>query len=183
MKRFKINLQLFAGESDPIPPVEPPVDPTPAAEPKTYTEEELIKIREDLEKDYNDKIEKAKKDGMTEAERLAALTESERNAEKLKNLEVERDKYKNDLESRTLREEAIKLLGEKKLDASFVDIVIAKDAETIKANVTKVEEMFNVQVQKAVEEKLKGDTPKTGTGSSGTDVSSLKGALTDKYNK
>lgn len=186
MKRG-INLQLFASPEDgndnnqteETAGAEIKVDP----EVKTYTEEEIAQIKSDLEKEYTSKIEAARKEGLSEAERLAALTESERNAEKLKMLEAERDKYKTDLEIKALREETAKLLAEKKLDASFVDMVIGSDAETTKQNVAKVEAMFFSQVQIAVEERLKGETPKTGTGTGTfTATSSLKGALADKYN-
>lgn len=186
MKRG-INLQLFAAPEDgndnnqaeETAGSETKVE----SEVKSYTEEEIAQMKVDLEKEYTSKIEAARKEGLSEAERLAALSESERNIEKLKMLEAERDKYKTDLETKALREETVKLLAEKKLDASFVDMVLATDAETTKQNVAKVEAMFFSQVQIAVEERLKGETPKNGTGAETfTVTSSLKGALKDKYN-
>ncbi|MFD1135587.1 phage scaffolding protein [Paenibacillus urinalis] len=39
--RFPLNLQLFAGEPDPPPPLDPPADPQP---PKTFTQDEVDRL-------------------------------------------------------------------------------------------------------------------------------------------
>ena len=106
----------------------------------------------------------------TEAQRLASLSEDERHAEELaqreaaiKEQEEAIAKQAHDLEMRELKSEAMSLLAEKGLDSSLVDMVMADDADTVKANIESFSKRFNEAVDKKTAETLK-QTNKTTRG-------------------
>lgn len=165
LKDFKIQLQLFADDPAGDPPAAPEGDPPVNPEgdpPVTYSQEDIEAMKAQWEKEQQEKINQAKKDAATEAERLAKLTDEERLKEQLKNLEEENNQYKSKEAERQLRDEAVKCLEAENLPTNFVEFVLGKDAETTKANITVVKEAYNQAVQKAVEARLAGDTPKGG---------------------
>lgn len=71
----------------------------------------------------------------------------------------------------TLKNKALSIASEKKLPTSLIDFLIGQDEETTTANLSKLEEVWNSQLQVLVDEKLKssgtspkdGDKPKTFT--------------------
>jgi uncharacterized protein YejL (UPF0352 family) len=171
--KLRMNLQLFA-EGDDNGGGEGQEEKT------TFTKEEFETMKADLEKEHQEKLEAAKKEGMSEAERLAKLSEEEKIKESLKTLEEENQKYKQDEELRKLKDEAVKCLEDEKLPSSFADMVLGKDAEITKANIKVLKEVFSKSVQAEVEERLKGPSPKRslGNGISNNDVSeTFKNAL------
>ncbi|MEC1726927.1 DUF4355 domain-containing protein [Schinkia azotoformans] len=64
----------------------------------------------------------------------------------------------------TLKNKALSIASEKKLPTSLIDFLIGQDEETTTSNLTKLEEVWNSQLQTMVDEKLKasGTTPKDG---------------------
>ena len=125
----------------------------------------------DLDKIISQKFAKWQKDqekAVSEAKKLASMTEQEK-------AEHERDEIRKELEAlkkannlAELGKQAIKMLAEEDITISddLVNLIIADDAETTKNTVQQFSKLFKNAVQDAVKEALKGKTP--GTGSSGT---------------
>ena len=129
------------------------------AEEKTYTEKELQsfvdrRVTEAL-KTARTKFESEKK----EAERLASMSAEERFQEELSQREqalAERERQVALLENRNA---ASKILADKGISISLVDLVIADSAEDMKARIDTLEKEFNASVQKEIERRLAGSTP------------------------
>lgn len=125
----------------------------------------------DLDKIINQKFAKWQKDqekAVSEAKKLASMTEQEK-------AEHERDEIKKELEAlkkannmAEMGKQARKMLNEDGINIpdDLVNLIIAEDAETTKDTVQQFSKLFKAAVQDAVKEALKGKTP--GTGSSGT---------------
>lgn len=125
----------------------------------------------DLDKIINQKFAKWQKDqekAVSEAKKLASMTEQEK-------AEHERDEFKKELEAlkkannmAEMGKQARKMLNEDGINIpdDLVNLIIAEDAETTKDTVQQFSKLFKAAVQDAVKEALKGKTP--GTGSSGT---------------
>lgn len=146
---------------------------TGAEETKTYTEEEvqamlqsetdrkttkaLQTAKDKWEAEYKAKLETEK----SEAEKLAKMSEAERfNAELLKqkeSFESERAQFNREkLELQTVKE-----LSAEGLPTTFSSYVLADSAETIKDNIKNFKSMWQAEMEKAVNERLQGRTPKT----------------------
>ena len=125
----------------------------------------------DLDKIISQKFAKWQKDqekAVSEAKKLASMTEQEK-------AEHERDEIRKELEAlkkannlAEMGKQARKMLAEEDITISddLVNLIIADDAETTKNTVQQFSKLFKAAVQDAVKEALKGKTP--GTGSSGT---------------
>ena len=146
---------------------------TPAEEVKTYTEEEvqamlqketdrkttkaLETAKSKWEAEYQAKLETEK----SEAEKLAKMSEAERfEAELLKQkdaFESERAQFNREkLELQTVKE-----LAAEGLPTEFSSYVLADSAETIKENIKTFKTKWQAEIEKAVDERLQGRTPKT----------------------
>lgn len=152
-------------------------------ESKSYTQEELNvlleKARKDgetsgyvkgktdtnakLEKKYAEQIRQIKEDTEKQAkfDKMSDLQKAETRAteaeEKLQALE---DK----IALNEQKEETRKLMKDKGLPDTFLDAVLVfKDAEATLAKITEVKELFDAEVQKAVEGRIKTHTPKQNT--------------------
>lgn len=160
-----INLQLFSDKG--------PSNDNNDAEPvvKTYTEEELQaeadrRVSKALEKSrtkWELEQEKLLSQKVEEAERLAKLSEEEKTKE-LESLRIkDLEEREAELNKKVLELEAVKQLSSKNLPTNFSSIVMASTAEEVMENIKNVETLFKEEVQAAVEEKLKGNTPRTGS--------------------
>lgn len=126
---------------------------------KTYSEKELQsyadkRVTEAL-KTARSKFENEKK----EAERLASMTAEERYTEELTKREqalAERERQVALLENKNA---AGKILSDKGISVSLVDLVLADSAEDMKARIDILEKEFNASVQKEIEKRLAGNTP------------------------
>lgn len=146
---------------------------TDAEEIKTYTEEEvqamlqketdrkttkaLETARSKWEAEYQAKLEAEK----SEAEKLAKMSEAERFESELSKqkeaFETERAQFNREkLELQTVKE-----LSAEGLPTSFSSYVLADSAETIKDNIKNFKSMWQAEIEKAVNERLQGRTPKT----------------------
>ncbi len=114
------------------------------------------------EADYNQKLEDAK----SEAAKLAKMNADEK-------AKYERDKQEADyqtrlkeLTTRELKVEAYEQLAEKNLPKAFIDLLNYESADTVKESIDKMAITFQQAVEKAVNDRLRGDgPPKGGTGS------------------
>lgn len=177
------------------PAVDPNVNPDPAKEPGaedkvTMTPEEfeaakqeaaekeaerrVAKVLSKKQAEWQEAKDKELEEAKSEAAKLAKMSAEER-------VKAEADKRQGELEKRekaiNLREyryEAKHQLEESGLPDSFVNMVLSEDAETTKNNIGAIKAEFDKAIEAAVNEKLKGTTPKTGQGA-GTKSSLAEG--------
>lgn len=171
---FPINLQLFAadgsGEANQGGESESQDAQKPAAQPRTYTEEELqtaidsaVKQRLAREKrDAEKRIEQAREEARSEAEKLARMNEEQRAEHERQRAEKaaqEREaaiaKREADITRRELRAEAIDTLHKRGLPAGLEAVLNYSDADACSASIDTVEKVFREAVQQGVDERLK----------------------------
>lgn len=164
---YLFKLQLFAeseeggeaGETTEKQHNEPGNDPNT---PK-YTDADIDKIINNKFAEWQRKQEKK----TSEAERLGRMTAEEKAAEKLRTLEEKIQGYEAREARAEMTKQARAMLQEKNLNVSdeLIANLISDNAENTKAAVESFIGVFNAAVEKAVKERVKGDTPKTGTSS------------------
>ena len=124
-------------------------------EEKTFTQAELDKILNKKFAQWQKKTEEAK----AEAERKAKLTEAEKLAEERK--EFERMKMQFEYEQRV--NSTSKVLASNNLPIEFADFLIGDSDEATTQRVDLFKNAFNEALEKAVNERLRGRTPKAST--------------------
>ena len=134
------------------------VDTIEVKEEKTFTQAELDKILNKKFAQWQKKTEEAK----IEAERKAKLTEAEKLAEERK--EFESMKRQFEYEQRV--NSTSKVLASNNLPIEFSDFLVADTEEATTQRVDLFKNAFNEAVEKLVNERLKGNTPKVGVSSS-----------------
>ena len=155
---------------------EPIVEKTTEPTVKTFTQEEVDKIvnkrlaRE--RKDIEAKIEAER----AEAERLAKMSEAEKQQALFKKQVAEFEATKRAFEQEKLLNETSKQLASKNLPIEFAEMLKAQDAESTFENIKIFEAKFNEAVEKLVNERLKGKTPKAQTGA-------VEGVTKEAFNK
>ena len=122
---------------------------------KTFTQEELGKILNKKFAQWQKKTEEAK----LEAERRAKLTEAEKLAEERKEFEA----LKKQFEYEKRVNSTSKVLASNNLPVEFADFLISDSDEATTQRVDLFKNAFNEAVEKLVNERLKGNTPKVGT--------------------
>lgn len=153
---------------------------------KTFTQEEMDKLLQSETdkrvssalKKAQDKFEaeyKAKLDAeRTEADKLARMSESERLQAQF---DAEKQKFENErkqfLQER-LELETVKQLSDKGLPTEFSCFLVSEDADSTKNRLDVFQTQFQLAVEKAVNEKLKGHTPPQGSTGTGLDGSVTK---------
>lgn len=113
------------------------------------------------------RLEALQNEKLTEAEKLAKMTEEERNEYKAAQKEAEMRKREAAITKRELMAEAKEKLAEKGLPLSLAEIIDYTNAETAKSSIDTIEKSFNDSVAKTVEDKLKGGKPPKDAGSVG----------------
>ena len=155
---------------------EPIVEKTTEPTVKTFTQEEVDKIvnkrlaRE--RKDIEAKIEAER----AEAERLAKMSEAEKQQALFKKQVAEFEATKRAFEQEKLLNETSKQLASKNLPIEFAEMLKAQDAESTFENIKVFEAKFNEAVERLVNERLKGKTPKAQTGA-------VDGVTKEAFNK
>ena len=128
-------------------------------ETKTFTQEELDKIVQGRIAKERKAWEKHLEDEKTEAQKLETMSEKE----KKKYQEEKRIKELDDRESaitrRELTAQAKVQLADKGIPTELAEILNLTDAESCKKSIEIVEKAFQTAVEKAVEEKIKGNAP------------------------
>ena len=156
--------------------IEPIVEQTTEPTVKTFTQEEVDKIvnkrlaRE--RKDIEAKIEAER----AEAERLAKMSEAEKQQALFKKQVAEFEATKRAFEQEKLLNETSKQLASKNLPIEFAEMLKANDAESTFENIKVFEAKFNEAVERLVNERLKGKTPKALTGA-------VEGVTKEAFNK
>ena len=122
---------------------------------KTFTQEELDKILNKKFAQWQKKTEEAK----LEAERKAKLTEAEKLAEERKEFEAMRKQF--EYEKRV--NSTSKVLASNNLPIEFADFLISDSDEATTQRVDLFKNAFNEAVEKLVNERLKGNIPRSST--------------------
>lgn len=133
---------------------------------RTYTEAEFISEVDrrvsQAQAKWSAELDKRLDLARSEGEKLAKMSADERAKAKFetdkKEFESERAKY----EAERLEFEAVKQLSEGKLPISFAKMCVGKDAEETKTNIETFKTAWGEALQNAVNERMKGTTPKTG---------------------
>ena len=143
---------------------------------KTFTQDEVDKmISKRLQRERKDieaKIEAERK----EAEELAKLSEQEKQKKLFEKKVAEFEATKRAFEQEKLLNETSKQLASKNLPIEFAEMLKAEDAESTFENIKIFEAKFNEAVEKLVNERLKGKTPKAQTGA-------VDGVTKEAFNK
>lgn len=146
---------------------------------KTFSQEDVTAIvearlareRAKMEKEAEKKVANAKK----EAERLAKLSEEERQKEEDQAKDKALEEAKAELARVYLERDTVNRLSEENIPIDFKDFLMGADAEATNENIKAFKPVFESMVQREVEERLKGKTPKRATQTGKPDVwASLK---------
>ena len=167
----KFNLQLFAEEgTEETPPADEQTEGTEQTtedqEEKIFKQEDvneivkkrLTKERAKFEEDFKTKLALEKK----EAERLAKLSEDDREKEVLRLAKEELENERLTFQREKLELQVTKELAEKGLPITFAKLLVTKDADTSLENIKLFEKDWQEALEKAVVEKLKGTSPRAG---------------------
>lgn len=98
------------------------------------------------------------KSARSEAERLAKLSDADREAEEKKAFQAEREQFNRE----KLETETAKQLALKGLPTDFAKQLTGKDATETLANIAAFEKQYNAALEKGVNDRLKGSSPKAG---------------------
>ena len=148
---------------------------------KTLSFDELINTNKEYQSAYDKKvreaIETAKANWQevmdnekSEAEKLAKMNKEQKLEYQAQKAEKEKSDALAELNAYKLKEQALKIASEKALDVSllnFFDFSTAK-ADEINTKIDEISGAFNKAVEKAVNERLKEDTPISKNGTLGS---------------
>lgn len=142
--------------------------------PKTYTQEELDKllqensnniagkIRAEEKKKYDSKLKEIDEQAKQQA-KFEKMSELEKQTEIAKQAQEQLKSLQDKIALTEQREETRKLMKDKGLPDVFLDsVLVFKDADATIAKIAEVKALFDAEVQKAVEGKMKTHIPKTG---------------------
>lgn len=180
MKKL-LNLQLFADEpaADQQPAEEPAADQQPDKQPEAkYTDADLDRILDQKFAEWSKKKDKAVDEARTK-EREAAKLERMNAQQKA---EYERDQLKKELDSykkkdalAEMMKTSRKMLADKNINVSddLLSTMVTTDAEETKAAIDSFAKLFEEAVDGRVKERLRGETPRAGSGT-GNPVSEVE---------
>lgn len=118
------------------------------------------------ESDHQQKLEEAK----TEAEKLAKMNADQKAQYEQQKRLSELEAREKDITTRELKATAYETLVEKGLPKDLADILNYADAESCNKSIESVEKAFQLAVEKAVNEKLRGNNQPPKNGGNGSDV-------------
>lgn len=138
---------------------------------KSYDEAYVAKLRADFEKQ--------KADAVAEAIRKEKMSAEEKTKYEAQQREQDIAKREQELALRELKADAGGMLAKENLSAGFVDMVVGADAETTQQNVKTLKAAIDAEVQRQVEARLKGTTPRTGSGAGdkGSDTDDMEAQM------
>lgn len=144
--------------------VETPNEGQQETETKTYTQAEVDKmLQSETDRRVTEALKKqARKnqDAIKEAEKLAKMNSDEKYAYELEQREKAIIAKERELSLAENKNVASKILADKGISLDLVEFVIAEEAETMKANIDKLERAFKKSVKTEVEKRLGTTTPK-----------------------
>lgn len=139
-------------------------------ETKTFTEEEVQKlIQAESDKRVNQALEKKQADwkaqyesNLEEEKRKAAMSEEDKWKEELKKQMDSFNAEKEEFKKVQLKALTLENLAKESLPAEMATFIIGADEETTLENIANFKVAWADALQKEVNERLKGNTPKTG---------------------
>lgn len=157
IRKIPLNLQLFADEEAEEKTEQTNVDAEKETE-KTFTQDEVNKIVQDRLAKEKAKNEKAQE----EAKKLAKMNAEQKNQYMVEQLQKELEEYKTKEAKNDMIKEANSMLKDNDitLPDEVVAMLIGDNAEDTKICVDSFSKAFKTAVERAVNEKLKGKTPK-----------------------
>jgi len=137
-----------------------------ASTPKTYTQEEVEKmIQAESDRKVSLALQRKEKElskKLTEAEKLAKMSDEDRMRYQLEQKEAELQAKEREYLLRDNKMASMKVLADKGLPVELVDFVVDEDAETMNNKITKLEKYIKDSVAQQVKAKVGGSTPKQG---------------------
>ena len=179
MKKL-FDLQLFAEDagaagSDPVPAERNDTgaatdtgkeskDTKPSNDDKKYSDKDIDEI---INKRFA-RWQKEQQKAVEEAEKLAKMSAQEKAEHQRDELQKELDALKKEKALSEMSKTARKLLAEKNITISdeLLSMMVTTDATETKAAIDGFTKLFNETVENAVKERLRGEVPRTSTGSS-----------------
>lgn len=157
VRKIPLNLQLFADDEAETEVDQANVDSEKETE-KTFTQDEVNKIVQDRLAKEKAKNEKAQE----EAKKLAKMNAEQKNQYMVEQLQKELEEYKTKEAKNDMIKEANSMLKEADINLpdEVVAMLIGDNAEDTKVCVDSFSKAFKTAVERAVNEKLKGKTPK-----------------------
>lgn len=157
IRKIPLNLQLFADDEAETEVDQANVDAEKETE-KTFTQDEVNKIVQDRLAKEKAKNEKAQE----EAKKLAKMNAEQKNQYMVEQLQKELEEYKTKEAKNDMIKEANSMLKEADINLpdEVVAMLIGDNAEDTKICVDSFSKAFKTAVERAVNEKLKGKTPK-----------------------
>lgn len=174
MKHFKLNLQAFAEESTTSENETPQVKAEEQSQSNADKIQELKYTDADVDKLINKKFaewQKKKETEITEAKRLAEMSESEKAEHERGKLQKQLDELLAEKSKSEMTKTARSILSEKGINVSddLLSLLVNSDAEKTKKAIDSFANLFEKEVQRQVKEALKTPTPRKNT-SSGSKV-------------
>lgn len=116
------------------------------------------------------KWQKEQDKAVNEAKKLADMNAQQKAEYERDKLQKELDSYKKKDAIAAMSREARKMLSDENIsiDDNLLSFIVSDDAEATKKAVNGFAKAFSEAVEKAVKERLKGDSPRRGTGTQGT---------------
>lgn len=147
------DLQLF----DDAPPVEveTPAEIETVDEVDAKIDAALSKYAAKLEASYKKQIEAAKK----EEQRLQKMSDDERREAELESTRAALETKEQELKLKEIELEMSKVLEQRGVPLNFMEYFLTNDSEATLERIKKFEKVFKSEIEKAVNEKLKGKTP------------------------
>ena len=184
MKELFINLQLFADESVETSQddANKTIDNKEQEQGQENEKEPTAKLKNPDEPKYTDKDvdeilnrkfakwqEKQQK-AVDEAKKLSAMNAQQKAEYERDKLQKELDEYKRRASLAEMSKTARKMLSESGITIpdELLSMMVTTDAEQTKAAIDGFTKVFTESVESAVKEKLRGETPRKGSGSAAT---------------
>jgi len=174
-----LKLQRFADENDDVKEdidddaKEPAGGENEPPEPeKKYTDDDVNEIVAKKFAKWKAKEEERVKNEREEAAKLAKMNADEKQKYELEQLKAENAKLKEEAEMLEMSKTATGLLKEKGIDATaeMLEFVVTTEAESTKANIDKLVNIINGQLERADKERAKGTPPPAFSGDGDKEV-------------
>lgn len=137
-------------------------DQNPAPEKKTYTEEELNRLADQRVSQARSRWEKETTKKLTEAQKLAAMSQEDQYKYKLEQKEIELAAKEREFNLKESKIEGMKILAEREIAADLVEFIVHEDADIMMANINQLDKFIKATVAAQVKARLGGSAPKTG---------------------
>ena len=121
-----------------------------------------------------DRLNKLHNDQLTEAQRLASMTEDEKRAYQDQKREKELADREAKITRRELEAEAKNTLADKGLPASFADLLNYESADTVKSGIEALEKEWAPAIEDTVNDRLRGSKPPKDAGTESDSKGDIK---------